>query len=86
MGGTFLRRDLSYIDPLIREGVMDTRFAINKKYRLKQDFTDAILGKIPQGMTATFVSNAGGSCKFKLPNGKQFGMPEKSALTLMQEL
>ncbi len=62
------------------------KFGINKKYRLKQDFADATLGKIPQGMTATFVSTAGGSCKFKLPNGKQFGLPEKSALNLMEEL
>ncbi len=65
---------------------MGTRFAINKKYRLKQDFPDAMLGKIPQGMTTTFVCNTGGSCKFKLPNGKQFGIPEKSALNLMEEL
>lgn len=62
------------------------RFTINKKYRLKQDFADAALGKIPQGMTTTFVNSTGGSCKFKLPNGKQFGIPEKSALTLMEEL
>ncbi len=62
------------------------RFAINKKYRLKQDSVDATLGKIPQGMTATFASSAGGSCRFKLPNGKQFGVPEKSALNLMEEL
>lgn len=62
------------------------RFAINKKYRLKQDFADATLGKIPQGMTATFISAIGGSCKFKLPNGKQIGIPEKSALNLMEEL
>jgi hypothetical protein len=62
------------------------RFAINKKYRLKQDFTDAAIGKIPQGMTATFVASTSGSCKFKLPNGKQFNIPEKSALTLMEEL
>ncbi len=62
------------------------RFALNKKYRLKQDFVDAGLGKIPQGMTATFVSNTGGSCKFKLPNGKQFGIPEKSAFNFMEQL
>ncbi len=62
------------------------RLAINKKYRLKQDFADATLGKIPQGMTATFISTISGSCRFKLPNGKQFGIPEKSALNLMEEL
>ncbi len=62
------------------------RFAINKKYRLKQDIADVTLGKIPQGITATFVSNTSGSCRFKLPNGKQFGVPEKSALNLMEEL
>ncbi len=61
------------------------RFGPNKKYRLKQDHTDAALGKIPAGMSATFVSSVGGSCKFKLPNGKLFSLPEKSALTLMQE-
>jgi hypothetical protein len=61
------------------------KFGISKKYRLKQDYTDAALGKIPQGMTAAFISCTGGSCKFKLPNGKQFSIPEKSALTLMQE-
>lgn len=61
------------------------KFGINKKYRLKQDYTDAALGKIPQGMTATFVSCTNGSCKFKLPNGKQLSIPEKSALTLLQE-
>ncbi len=61
------------------------KFGINKKYRFKQEYTDAALGKIPQGMTATFISVTGGSCKFKLPNGKQFSIPEKSALTLMQE-
>ncbi|MGD6806334.1 MAG: hypothetical protein ACQCN4_05185 [Candidatus Bathyarchaeia archaeon] len=61
------------------------KFGINKKYRLKQDYTDAALGKIPQGITATFVSCTAGSCHFKLPNGKSFSMPEKSALNLMQE-
>jgi hypothetical protein len=70
---------------LTSEGVKGTRFVINKKYRLKQDFADATLGKIPQGMTATFVSNIGGSCRFKLPNGRQFGISEKSALNLMEE-
>ncbi|MDR0372864.1 MAG: hypothetical protein LBI79_04810 [Nitrososphaerota archaeon] len=62
------------------------RFTINKKYRLKQDCTDSILGKIPQGMTAIFITTTTGSCKFKLPNGKQFDIPEKSALNLMEEL
>lgn len=61
------------------------RFGINKKYRLKQDYTDAVLGKIPAGMTCTFVSSAGGNCKFKLPNGKQITIAEKSALSIMQE-
>jgi hypothetical protein len=65
--------------------VIGVRFVINKKYQLKQDYTDATMGKIPQGLTATFVSNTGGSCRFKLPNGKVFGVPEKSALTIMQE-
>jgi hypothetical protein len=62
------------------------RLAINKKYRLKQDFADATLGKIPQGMTITYVASSCGSCKFKLPNGKQYGIPEKLALNLMEEL
>ncbi|MCL2360035.1 MAG: hypothetical protein LBH74_03305 [Nitrososphaerota archaeon] len=62
------------------------RFTINKKYRLKQDFTDAALGKIPQGMTVTFIATNAGSCRFKLPNGKQFDVAEKSALNLMEEL
>ncbi len=61
------------------------RFIANKKYRIKQDYADAVLGKIPGGMTATFVSNTGGSCRFKLPNGKVFGVPEKSAPTIMAE-
>jgi hypothetical protein len=65
---------------------MDMRFTINKKYRLRQDFTDTTLGKIPQGMTATFIAATSGSCRFKLPNGKQFGIAEKSALNLMEEL
>jgi hypothetical protein len=62
------------------------KFVHNKKYRFKQDFSDAALGKIPQGMTAMFVSDVGGSIKFKLPNGKQVGIPEKSALSLMEEV
>ncbi|MGD6933971.1 MAG: hypothetical protein ACQCN5_07190 [Candidatus Bathyarchaeia archaeon] len=62
------------------------RFIANKKYRLKQDYADATLGKIPNGMPATFVSNINGSCRFKLPNGKVFGINEKSALTLMAEM
>ncbi len=61
------------------------RFGVNKKYRLKQDITDAVLGKIPQGMTATFISCTGGSCKFKLPNGKLLTVPEKQALSILQE-
>ncbi len=61
------------------------KFVMNRKYRFKQDFLDAAFGKIPQGMTATFVSTTGGSCRFKLPNGKTVGVPEKSALTLMEE-
>ncbi|XHH10109.1 MAG: hypothetical protein ACFCUE_05610 [Candidatus Bathyarchaeia archaeon] len=62
------------------------RFIANKKYRLKQDYTDVALGKIPGGMIATFVSNTCGSCRFKLPNGKVFGVAEKSALTFMAEM
>ncbi len=65
---------------------MGTKFAINKKYQLKKDFTDIALGKIPQGMTATFVCSSNGSCKFKLPNGRQIGIPEKLALTFVEEL
>jgi len=41
---------------------MGTRFVINKKYRLKQDLADSTLGKIPQGITATLIYSAGGSC------------------------
>jgi hypothetical protein len=59
---------------------------MNRKYRFKQDFSDATLGKIPQGMTATFLSNTGGSCKFRLPNGRQIGVPEKSVLNVMEEM
>ncbi len=59
---------------------------MNKKYRFKQDFADTALGKIPQGMTATFICSNAGCAKFKLPNGKQIGIPEKSALTIMEEL
>jgi hypothetical protein len=44
------------------------------------------LEKIPQGMTATFICNSGGVAKFKLPNGKQVGIPEKSALNLVEEI
>jgi hypothetical protein len=62
------------------------RFIAKKKYQLKQDYTDASLGKIPGGITTTFVSNTCGSCRFKLPNGKVFGVTEKSALTLMAEV
>ncbi len=62
------------------------RLIANKKYRLIQNHNDAILGKIPSGMTATFVSNTCGSCRFKLPNGKVFGVPEKSALALVAEI
>jgi hypothetical protein len=66
--------------------VIGMKFIANKKYKLKQDYADATLGKIPNGMAATFVSNTCGSCRFKLPNGKVFGVPEKSALTLMAEM
>jgi hypothetical protein len=62
------------------------RFVINKKYRLKKDFTDTAIGKIPQGITITFICTTAGSAKFKLPNGKQIGIPEKSALTIIEEL
>ncbi len=61
-------------------------FIRNKKYRFKQDFPDASLGKIPQGMTATFISNSEGIVKFRLPNGKQVGIPEKTALNLMEKM
>ncbi len=61
------------------------KFGINKKYRLKQDYTDAALGKIPAGMSFTYLSVTGGSCKFKLPNGKLLSIPEKTALNIMQE-
>ena len=61
------------------------KFAVNKKYKLKQDLTDASLGKIPEGMTVTLASLAAGSCKFKLANGKQFTLPQAKALTVMQE-
>jgi hypothetical protein len=62
------------------------KFIRNRKYRFKQDFPDPAFGKIPKGMTATFISNISGNVKFKLPNGKQVGIPEKSALTLMEEM
>jgi hypothetical protein len=58
---------------------------MNRKYRFKQDFLDAAFGKIPQGLTATFVSTNDGSCRFKLPNGKHVGIPQKSALNLMED-
>ncbi len=61
------------------------KFVMNKKYRFKQDFLDTAFGKIPQGMTATFVSTIDGSCRFKLPNGKNVGIPQKSALNLMED-
>ncbi len=61
------------------------KFAVNKKYRLKQDLIDAALGKIPEGMTVTLASIAAGSCKFKLANGKQFNLPQTKALTILQE-
>lgn len=62
------------------------KFIANKKYRLKQDYADATLGKIPSGLPATFISNTNGSCRFRLPNGKVFGIAEKSALTFMAEM
>lgn len=58
----------------------------NRKYRFKLDFQDAILGKIPQGMTATFLLNTSGSCKFRLPNGKQIVISEKSVLNVMEDM
>jgi hypothetical protein len=61
------------------------KFIMNRKYRFKQDFLDTALGKVPQGITATFVSTTDGSCRFKLPNGKNVGIPQKSALNLMEE-
>jgi hypothetical protein len=66
--------------------VIGMRFIANKKYRLKQDYADATLGKIPSGMITTFVSNTCGSCRFRLPNGKMFGVAEKSALTILAEM
>jgi hypothetical protein len=62
------------------------RFVINKKYRFTKDCADPTVGKIPQGMTATFICSAAGNAKFKLPNGKQIGIPEKSAPTVLEEL
>jgi hypothetical protein len=62
------------------------KFIINKKYRFKQDFLDSTFGKIPQGMTATFISSTNGSCRFKLPNGKQVAVPEKSATSIMEDM
>ncbi len=61
------------------------KFGINKKYKLKVDYADAALGKIPAGMSFTFISCTAGSCKFKLPNGKLVTIAEKQALTIMQE-
>jgi hypothetical protein len=68
------------------EGGDGMKLAINKKYRLKQEIIDATLGKIPQGMTVTFITSVNGNARFKLPNGKQFGVVEKTALTVMEEL
>ncbi len=61
------------------------KLAINKKYQLKQDIVDATLGKIPQGMTVTFIASVSGNARFKLPNGKQFGVAEKTALAIIEE-
>ncbi len=61
------------------------KFGINKKYKLKVDYIDTALGKIPAGMSFTFISCTAGSCKFKLPNGKLLTIAEKQALTIMQE-
>jgi hypothetical protein len=59
-------------------------FVINKKYRFRQDYSDASLGKIPQGITVTFISNCAGFAKFKLPNGKQVTIQEKTANTIVE--
>ncbi len=67
-------------------GVTQIKFIINRKYRFKQDFLDTAFGKIPQGLTATFITNANGRCKFKMPNGKNVEVPEKSALNIMEEM
>ncbi len=64
----------------------EVKFIINRKYCFKQDFPDVTFGKIPQGMIAVFVSSAEGRCRFKLPNGKHVGIPEKSALNVMEEM
>jgi hypothetical protein len=37
-------------------------------------------------MTVTFVCNNQGCYTFKLPNGKNIGIPEKTALTIIEEL
>jgi hypothetical protein len=60
------------------------RFVINKKYRFRQDYSDTSLGKIPQGITVTFISNCAGCAKFKLPNGKQVTIQEKTANTIVE--
>lgn len=82
----FLRVGVFICGLLLYGEVIGTKLIPNKKYRLKQDYADATLGKIPSGMTATFVSNTCGSCRFRLPNGKVFGVAEKSALVLVAEV
>jgi hypothetical protein len=62
------------------------KFVINKKYRFKRDYSDTSLGKIPQGLTATFVCNFAGCSKFKLPNGIQVAIQEESAPVIFEEL
>jgi hypothetical protein len=62
------------------------KFLRNKKYKLKQDFVDTIYGKIPQGMVVTFICITTGIAKFKMPNGKHIGVPEKTALSVMEYL
>ncbi len=62
------------------------KFVLNKKYRLKQDLAERKYGKIPQDMTVTFVNHNAGLTIFKLPNGKQIEIPEKTALATMEAL
>lgn len=60
------------------------KLVINKKYKFKQDYSDSSLGEIPQGMIAIFIGNCAGCLKFKLPNGKQVAIQEKSVAGIIE--
>ncbi len=61
------------------------KLLLNRKYRLKKDLPDQTYGKIPQGMTVTFLCSNSGTAKFRLPNGKNIGIPEREALACVEE-